>query len=125
MRRGPRADDAYERARALAPDNPRVAMQEGVSRLFRPKFAGGGIERAEKELTRALELFAKEPPDSPWPNWGRVEIYAWLGLTMTKKRDYAAARRYLEKALSLEPEYRWVKESLLPGLKAEENAKSN
>lgn len=121
MKRGPRASGAYERARALAPENPRVAMQEGVSRLFRPKFAGGGIDKAERELTRALELYAKEPPDTPWPNWGRVEIYAWLGLTMTKKGDHAAARRYLERALSLEPEYAWVKESLLPELQAAEN----
>jgi Flp pilus assembly protein TadD len=125
MRRGPRAGAAYERARALAPENPRVVMQEGVSRLFRPKFAGGGVDQARRDLTRALELFAKEPPDSPWPNWGGVEIYAWLGYTAMKEGDDAAAREYLEKALSLEPEYAWVKESLLPELKAREKSRND
>jgi tetratricopeptide (TPR) repeat protein len=120
MKRGPRASGAYERARALAPDNPRVAMQEGISRLFRPKFAGGGIDKAERELTRALELYEKEPSTKPWPNWGNVEIYAWLGFTRAKKGDRATARRHLEKALSLEPAYAWVKDSLLPGLQAGE-----
>ncbi len=123
MRRGPRADEAFERARKLAPENPRVAMQEGVSRLFRPGFAGGGVDKAVKDLTRALELFAMEPPDSPWPNWGRAEIHAWLGLALTTKKDYAGARAHLEKALGLEPEYAWVKETLLPELKAAESAK--
>ncbi len=122
MRRGPRAGRAYERARALAPENPRVAMQEGVSRLFRPGFAGGGLDEAERDLTRALALFAQEPQDSPWPNWGRAEIHAWLGLTMTKKKDYASARAHLEEALRLEPSYAWVKEILLPELKAAESA---
>lgn len=122
MRRGPRASEAYERARTLAPENPRVAMQEGVSRLFRPGFAGGGVDKAERDLTRAIDLFAKEREDAPWPNWGRVEIHAWLGLALTKKGDYAVARSHLEKALALEPSYAWVKESLLPALKDRESA---
>jgi len=53
----------------------------------------------------------------------RAEIHAWVGVARTKKNDYAAARAHLEAALSLEPEYAWVKETLLPGLKAAEDAK--
>lgn len=49
MRRGPRSNKAYDRAREAEPDNPRVAMHEGVSRLFRPGAFGGGVGKAEAE----------------------------------------------------------------------------
>jgi tetratricopeptide (TPR) repeat protein len=81
------------------------------------------VDKAEVELTRALDLFEKEPEAAPWPNWGRAEIHAWLGLTFTRKGDYAAARSHLDQALVLEPSYAWVKEVLLPELKAAESAK--
>lgn len=121
MRRGPRADEAYRRAKELAPENPRVAMHEGVSRLFRPGFAGGGVEEAERDLLLALELFEKEPSETAWPNWGRAEIHGWLGYTMVEKKDFAEARAHYAKALAIEPDYHWVREVLLPALERQEN----
>jgi tetratricopeptide (TPR) repeat protein len=120
IRRGPRSSKAYEAAREAAPDNPRVAMHEGVSRLFSPKMAGGSVDKAEKRLTRALRLFEGEPIDTPWPNYGRAEVLAWLGYTMRRKEDYARAREYYKRALVLEPDYRWVRDVLLPGLESDE-----
>jgi tetratricopeptide (TPR) repeat protein len=120
MRRGPRAAKAYERASALAPENPRVALQKGVSHLFRPKMAGGSVEQAEKDLCRALELFEKEDPRLRWPNWGHAEIYGWLGYTLVRKDELAEARELYEKALELEPDYRWVRETLLEELASAE-----
>jgi tetratricopeptide (TPR) repeat protein len=120
MKRGPRAAKAFERARDLAPENPRVALQEGVSRLFRPKMAGGSVEQAEKDLRRALDRFEKEDPGHPWPNWGHAEIYGWLGYALVKKGELAEARALYEKALELEPDYRWVRETLLHELASED-----
>lgn len=118
MRRGPRANKAYERARQAAPENPRVAMHEGTSRLFRPGAFGGGIDKAEAELRQALELFDEEPKDEPWPYGGHAEVRAWLGKVMVEKGDLAKALEYYDEALELEPDYHWVREELLPELDA-------
>ena len=118
MRRGPRADKAYKKARELAPDNPRVAMHQGVSRLFRPKMFGGGLDKAEAELTEALALFKKEPAEKAWPNGGHAEILGWMGQVMFRKGEMDRAREYYEQALEIEPNYHWVLEVLLPELEA-------
>ena len=118
MRRGPRSDKAYKRARELAPDNPRVAMHQGVSRLFRPGAFGGGLDKAEEELTEAMELFEKEAPGGDWPSWGHAEILGWMGQVMYRKGELEQARAYYERALEMEPEYHWVLEFLLPELEA-------
>ncbi len=118
MRRGPRADKALKKARELAPENPRVAMHQGVSRLFRPGMFGGGLDKAEAELTEALDLFEKEPAEKAWPNGGHAEILAWMGQVMFRKGEMNKAREYYERALELEPNYHWVLQVLLPQLEA-------
>ena len=97
MRRGPRADESYKKAREADPENPRVAMLQGASRLFRPGAFGGGVNKAEVELTEALALFDKEPRDKPWPNGGRAEIYAWMGQVMLEKGDLQGHARSMTK----------------------------
>lgn len=128
MRRGPRAEESYNKAREIAPENPRVAMLQGSSRLFRPSAFGGGVDKAEAELTEALALFEKEPRDKSWPNGGRAEIHVWMGQVMVKKGELDEAREYYDKALELEPEYSWVLEKLLPELeekRAEDTSQSH
>ena len=49
MRLGPKAGKALERAAELAPDNPRVVLQQGISAFYTPKTFGGGMKKAEEE----------------------------------------------------------------------------
>lgn len=116
MRLGSRAGKSLDQAYELAPENPRVALQRGVGYFFTPKSFGGGIEKAEAELTRAVELFAEQPADAPWPNWGSAESFARLGQVKAKQGDAAAARDYYEQALAVAPNFSWVSEELLPEL---------
>lgn len=113
---GPKAQRALDRAQKDAPDNPRVALQRGVSAFFTPKMFGGGLDKAEKELRRAWLLFEKEPADKQWPNWGRLDTLAWLGQVLQKKGDIQGARNAYNQSLSLQPDYRWVRDILLPAL---------
>jgi tetratricopeptide (TPR) repeat protein len=113
---GPKAEKRLERALALAPQNPRVALQRAISHYFTPRTFGGGLDRAEAEARRAVTLFESEPADRPWPNWGRVDALAWLGLILKKSDRPDEARAAWEAALALEPEHAWVRDKLLPGL---------
>jgi tetratricopeptide (TPR) repeat protein len=74
------------------------------------------MDKAEKELRRAEALFARQPADAPWPNWGRLDILAWMGQLLAAKGDRPGARAYYHRALESEPDYVWVRDVLLPAL---------
>lgn len=116
IRRGPRVGKSFDKAMKLEPDNPRLALTQGINAYFAPERFGGGLEKAEQALKRAEEIFSKESPDKSWPNWGRVNVYAWLGQVMDKKGQREEARLYYEKALELEPDHVWIASVLLPAL---------
>lgn len=113
---GVRASDAHDRAEAAAPDNPRAALLQGISAFHKPARFGGGLDRAERLLRRSLDLFSREPPDKPWPNWGRFDAHVWLGQTLARQNDPSGARAEYDTALSLAPDSGWVKFVLLPAL---------
>lgn len=122
MRLGPRATHAISEAAKFAPSNPRVALLRGIHFFFTPAPFGGGIERAEAELRRAEELFARERGDQPWPNWGRVDALGWLGQALMKTRDYAGARAAYDRALAIEPNHGWIR-SLVATLEAKQKSR--
>ena len=113
---GVRATRALDRAEAAAPDNPRVALLQGISAFHKPARFGGGLARAERLLRRSLDLFSREPLDKPWPNWGRFDAHVWLGQTLARRDDRAGARAEYDAALSLAPDSGWVRFVLLPAL---------
>jgi hypothetical protein len=115
---GPRASGALDKAAELAPDNPRVVLQQGISAFNTPALFGGGTEKGERLLRRSLTLFAREPADRPWPNWGRFDTHVWLGQALRAKGDRAGARVEYDRALALAPGSGWVRYVLLPALEA-------
>lgn len=116
MTLGPKAGEALDRAGRIAPNNPRVALQQGISAFFRPRMFGGGLELAAEKLRLAEALFEKEPASKSWPDWGRIDVYAWLGQVLVETGEYRAAAAAYEKGLSLEPDHAWIKNELLPML---------
>lgn len=116
MTLGPRAGSATERAKAIDPLNPRVILGEGLAALHTPAMFGGGIDKAERLLRQAMTLFAGEPRDKPWPNWGRFDAHAWLGQILVKKKDFAGARQQYDLARQEGPESGWLHHVLIPAL---------
>ena len=107
-----------ERARALDPNNPRVALLSGINAFHAPEAFGGGIKRAEEHLRSAIDLFARDHPALGRPAWGHAEAWAWLGRVRAKGGDSEGARAAYAKALEIEPGYEWVRRVLIPALDA-------
>lgn len=116
MRGGSKAQRFLDDAAELGPANPRVWMLRGVSFLFRPRLFGGGADKAERDLRRAIALFATDAPLPPKPWWGQAEAHGWLGESLARQGRLVEARAEFARALELEPGNAWVKDVLMPAL---------
>ena len=114
---GPRVGKAAQKAKQLAPDNPRVVLSAAISDFNTPEMFGGSKEKGLQGFQRAAELFAQEEPTDPiQPVWGHREAYAWLGIAYQNQGELESARAAFEKALEIDPDFGWVKYWLLPEL---------
>lgn len=111
-----RASAELRRAVSMDPRNPRVRMLEGIQALHTPSMFGGGADIALESLLAATALFEEDAPEPPLPAWGRAEVYAWLGQAYAELDRLEDARAAYERALEIEPDYAWVRHTLLPAL---------
>lgn len=118
MRYGSAASEAGAAARALGPNNPRVALLAGISAWFTPSMWGGGKDKGYELMQKAIAGFAKDQPTRPLPSWGAAEAYAWLGQMEKDRGNISAARAAYDRALTLAPDFRWVRDRLRPALGA-------
>ncbi len=115
MTLGPQTMAELGRAQAIAPNNPRVWLLDGINTLHMPVAFGGGPARALDKLRRAQELFAAGPDTGAF-DWGREDAWIWAGRIAAQQHDYAAADSCYAKALALDPDNVWVKQRLVPEL---------
>lgn len=108
MRLGPKAsrdlDDAFE----LAPQNARVALLRGINFYFTPSAFGGGKDKAEAEFMRARTLFADADSNADWPDWGQIDVFAWLGSILAEQDKLDEAAELYEEALSIDANHQWI-----------------
>jgi tetratricopeptide (TPR) repeat protein len=110
---GPQSDGRLEKARQLAPRNPRVALLDGVADGEKPKAFGGDKARGQTKIKRAVQLFetASEPVEGE-PSWGAAEAYFHLGRGLKESGDTLGARNALEQALIIAPEFAAARQEL-------------
>ena len=114
MRWGRRAGETLDRALELMPDDPRALYLKGVNLLMAPG-PFGNKEEARRKLEEAVARFAEGAPAGVfW--WGEPEAHAFLGLSYAREKEHDMARAAYERALTLEPEFDWVRDRLLPDL---------
>jgi tetratricopeptide (TPR) repeat protein len=109
MELGMASQQSTTAALTLGPTNPRVWLVRGQGSIFTPPEYGGGLKVAQEQLTRAIELFAKDAPKAGEPAWGKAEAYVWLGQVYERLGDKAKAAEAYKTALSISPEYGYAK----------------
>ncbi|MBM4169461.1 MAG: tetratricopeptide repeat protein [Ignavibacteria bacterium] len=114
---GPKSNALVDRAKKLAPRNPRVAFLDAIGTYSTPVLFGGGKEKGLKGMRAAAELFDQwEDSDPLQPSWGKEEVYAWIGRAYMEQKEYILARKAFEKSLEINERFAWVKNHLLPAL---------
>lgn len=109
MRNGRRASSLMKQALEAGPVNPRVWMLDGVFAMHTPSMFGGGLDKAEARLRRAITLFESDHPAGAAPDWGRAEAYVWLGQVLEQQHKPDEARATYARAIELAPNFEWPK----------------
>jgi tetratricopeptide (TPR) repeat protein len=118
--RGPKSGSQMSKAKELAGENPRVALLGAIGTYNTPALFGGGKEKGFEAMKRAAELFDRwKTTDSLQPDWGKEQVYAWIGLAYLDRKETILARKAFEKALEINPDYGWVKYVLMPKVTSE------
>jgi tetratricopeptide (TPR) repeat protein len=117
---GPKSGSEMSKAKELAKENPRVALLDAIGTYNTPALFGGGKEKGYEALKRAAELFDRwKTTDSLQPDWGREQVYAWIGIAHLDRKETILACKAFEKALEINPDYGWVKFVLMPKVTSE------
>lgn len=112
---GPKSSGLMDEALKNSPDSPLVWKLYGNSKFFTPEMWGGDIEEAIKAYERSVQLYESE--EQTTHNWFYLDTFAFLGQAYVKNNQKDKAIIAYEKALTLEPNYSWVKYQLLPAAK--------
>ncbi len=109
MINGMKIGKEIEKAKKLEPENPRVYLIDGNGKLYTPAMFGGGVDKAIGLLEKAAELFKKEENRGIYPDWGKDEVYVFLGNAYKEKKEDSTAIKFYKKALEVNPDYGWAK----------------
>jgi tetratricopeptide (TPR) repeat protein len=113
MTLGMKSYQYFAQAEEKSPADPRVHLLRGEYTLYVPEAYGGGPDRALPFLEKAEGLFGREVAGDPLkPDWGKDELYVYLGLAYRRKNDPGKAREMLMKALAVNPDFGWAKAEL-------------
>ena len=109
---GPRSSSLMARALKDTPKSALVWKLEGNAKFFTPESFGGDLDQAIAAYRKAIQYY--ESGGDTLANWFYLDTLAFLGQALLKKGQAHEAVQTYEKALETEPEFTWVKVSLLP-----------
>ena len=117
---GPLGDEHLARALILEPDNPRVRIIRGLDLAYSPEAWGGDPAEARRVLAAIVTGYQEgepSPASGAGPIWGPAMARALLArLLLTQDpKDAAEARRLLDEALALHPDFTFAR-SLRDGI---------
>lgn len=104
-----------ERAVEVDPQDPAAWVELGNLRYHAPMLFGGDTQQAIDCYQRAIALFERQP-DRRQHNWLYLHALAWVGRSHARLDHTDEARQAYKHALAVEPDFRWIKQDLLPAL---------
>jgi len=111
---GPKSASLIDEALALNPTNYFALIEKGNARHYAPSIVGGNPTEAVELYRKAIELIEKENPESKPQKWWYINTYTQMGLAAQKAGNKDLAKKIYLTILGMEPNYKWVREELLP-----------
>lgn len=111
---GPKSASLIDEALALSPTNYYALIEKGNARHYAPAIVGGNPTEAVELYRKAIELIEKEYPTGKPKTWWYINAYTQMGLAAQKAGNKNLAKKIYQTILNIEPNYKWVKEELLP-----------
>ncbi|HDP76240.1 MAG TPA: tetratricopeptide repeat protein [Bacteroidales bacterium] len=111
---GPKSASLIDEALTLSPTNYYALIEKGNARHYAPVIVGGNPTEAVELYRKAIELIEKEYPTGKPKTWWYINTYTQMGLAAQKAGNKNLAKKIYQTILTIEPNYQWVKEELLP-----------
>jgi hypothetical protein len=113
---GPRNQAYIDYSMEVDSLNPFVWMEKGNTCFYAPQMFGGSYKKAARMYEKAVKLF--EASDKKYPSWVCLNARVMWGKSCLKQKDYLCSERVFEETLHLHPDFRWVRDELLPQVRA-------
>lgn len=112
---GPKSVEHTEQAFELDPNNIQAYIDFGNSLFYRPGILGGDKSSAIIHYKRAVQLFEEQKEVAG--DWSYLNLLSILGQALDEVEKVDEALEIYEKVLRIEPDFKWVRDELLPTLK--------
>lgn len=112
---GPQSMSYLDESIKLKPKDPTGWVEMGNAKYHAPAIVGGDKDKAIYHFKKAVELFESQP-ELKRSNWLYLHALAWMGKAHLEQGRKAEAMAIFKKALTVEPEFSWVKNELLPSV---------
>jgi tetratricopeptide (TPR) repeat protein len=116
---GPKSMDHAEKAMKKDSLSFQANMEMGNIWNHMPAMFGGSDEKALSYYFKALEIMETKVAEIRKNNWMYLNLLTLVGQMHQELENPVQAKIYFEQALHIEPGFVWVKEELLPSLKAD------
>ncbi len=115
--------DYSKQAAKLDSNNWFAYMQLGNVDFYTPTFMGGSKSNALKLYLKAEKLLESNKSNLI-NNWNYLNLLTVIGNTYLELKNYSLAKKYYDKALSIEPNFYWIKVELYPILNSKINSQN-
>lgn len=96
---------------------PRAYIEKGNMLFYAPSMLGGSKTEAIEYYKKALEIFERDLQNNH--RWLYLSTFVFLANAYQQTGNNSGAINTLEKALEYEPNFRWIREEMLPELKSQ------